>query len=164
MHSLLEKPTGKKTMKSIRPKSNTRMLSKVLRKWKSTNFQLMAKADSLGTDFQLALLAYRTSPHESTGGSPAQLLMGLKTRSRLPACPEMLRPQIIQHHEVEQRDKASKQKQARYYNTRNGTRPLEALETGDRVLIWDIDSRTWRIPGTLVKRLGERSYLVRLES
>ena len=125
---------------------------------------LMEKADSSGTDFQLALLAYRTSPHESTGGSPAQLLMGRKTRSRLPASPEMLRPQIIPHHEVEERDKASKQKQARYYNTRNGARPLESLETGDRVLIWDIDSRTWRIPGTLVRRLGERSYLVRLES
>ena len=45
--------------------------------------KLLQKSPYSGTDFQLALLAFRTSPSHSTGVSPAQLLMG--RRLRLPA-------------------------------------------------------------------------------
>lgn len=41
---------------------------------------------------------------------------------------------------------------------------LEILQAGDNVAIWDIESRTWSIPGKLVRQLGARSYLVQLAS
>jgi hypothetical protein len=31
-------------------------------------------------------------------------------------------------------------------------------------LVWDLESRTWRIPGILLRRLGPRSYLVQMPS
>ena len=125
---------------------------------------LMNKARCSGEDFQLALLAYRASPHESTGASPGQLLMGRKIRTRLPMLPSKLVPEVVSPGEIARKDQASKDKQASYYNRRNGVRSLETLEAGDNVLIWDIESRTWSIPGILVRQLGARSYLVQLAS
>jgi transposase InsO family protein len=125
---------------------------------------LMNKAKCSGEDIQLALLAYRMSPHESTGVSPAQLLMGRKIRTRLPVLPSKLVPEVMSPGEIARKDQVSRHNQASYYNRRNGVRSLETLQAGDNVAIWDIESRTWSIPGKLVRQLGARSYLVQLAS
>ena len=117
-----------------------------------------------GSDFQLALVAYRTTPHETTGVSPAHLLMGRRLRTRLPALSLKVGPVLVAEGRVKEIDTANKLKQAKRYNRRNGVKSLNALEPGDSVLVWDLQTRTWRISETLVKRLGERSYLVRLNS
>ena len=119
---------------------------------------LLQKSKYSDSDFQLALLAYRSTPHETTGVSPAHLLMGRRLRTRLTALSSKLRPVLVDEGRVEEVDAANKLKQATRYNRRNGVKALDALEPGDSVLVWDLQTRTWRIPRTLVKRLSERSY------
>ena len=52
----------------------------------------VAKTILRQSDPMLALLAYRSTPHVSTGFSPAQLLMGSRIQSRLPTLPSALQP------------------------------------------------------------------------
>ena len=65
---------------------------------------------------------------------------------------------------VKEVDTMNKLKQAKRYNRRKGAKALDAPEPGDSVLVWDLQTCTWRIPGTLVKRLSARSYLIHLNS
>ena len=52
----------------------------------------VAKTILRQSDPMLALLAYRSTPHASSGFSPAQLLMGRRIQSRLPTLPSALQP------------------------------------------------------------------------
>ena len=52
----------------------------------------VAKTILRQSDPMLALVAYRSKPHVSTGFSPAQLLMGRRIQSRLPTLPRSLQP------------------------------------------------------------------------
>ena len=90
--------------------------------------------------------------------------MGRRLRSRLPILPDALVPEIPDTSLFRQEDEKSKTSEARYYNRRNGTKQLSELSSGDRLLVWDLDTRTWRIPATLIQRLSARSYLVELDS
>ena len=54
---------------------------------------ILKKAKLEGKDFQLGLLAYRNTPIEEIGLSPAQMLMGRRTRTQLPTTPTLLEPQ-----------------------------------------------------------------------
>ena len=53
----------------------------------------MKKAKVERKDFQFGLLDYRNTPIEEIGLSPAQMLMGLRTRTKLPTTPALLEPQ-----------------------------------------------------------------------
>ena len=125
---------------------------------------LLKKSSYSGSDFQLALLALRTSPSESTGVSPAQLLMGRRLRCRLPAIPRLLASEVVDSSSVRRKDQQSKAGQASYYNRRHGTKHLSQLVPGEQLLVWDLERRTWRIPAKLVNRLSTRSYVVQLEN
>ena len=126
----------------------------------------MTKAKSSGRDFYLALLAYRATPHETTGVSPAHahLLMGRRLRTTLPSLPAVLTPEVVSRDTARVKDEHRKQQQSKHYNKRNGARQLRQLAVNDRVLVWDIATQTWRIPAIVIQQYHGRSFRVRLVS
>lgn len=78
------------------------------------------------------LLAYRSTPHSTTGVSPAELLFRWKIRTKLPELREKdARPDMI---EVQDRDSEMKQKGADYANVRRRAQKSD-IESGDKVLV-----------------------------
>ena len=65
---------------------------------------LLKKAAHSGDDFSMALLAYRSTPQETTGVAPAQLLMGRQLRTSLPSNSALLQPKLISRKVVKKRD------------------------------------------------------------
>ena len=122
----------------------------------------MTKAKSSGGDFVLAPLAYRTAPHETTGVSPAHLLMGRRLRTTLLSLPGVLAPKVARRDTLQETDERSKQQQRKYYHQRTGAQPLRQVDIYDRVLVWDINTQTWRIPATVIQQFHGRSFRVRL--
>lgn len=96
---------------------------------------ILQKSAFSGEDLYLGLLAFRTTPHETTGVSPAQMLMGRRLRSRLPARTSQLEPALVDTERAKEADAANKLKQASYYNRHNGVRTSQSLKPGDKVLV-----------------------------
>ena len=101
-----------------------------------------------------------------TGFSPAQLLMGHRLRSTLPSLFYLLQPKVVYPDQVQRRDAESKSKQASYFDGRHGVRDLKELhlQPGDHVLVWDMQSRDWRIPAILHQKVTQRSHQVKLRN
>ena len=118
---------------------------------------LLMKSVENGEDFHLALLAYRSTPHESTGFSPAQLLMGRRLRTSLPSSPNYLLPATVAPSQVQRNEADSKENQAINYNRQHGVRQLRKLLVGDHVLIWDGKSKLWKTPAIVRRKLYDRS-------
>jgi len=108
----------------------------------------------------LALMAYRSTPHSSTGFSPAQVLLGRQMRTRVPVLTRSLLPDPPDHLLVVGNDERAKETQAKYYNQRNGVRPLLDLKQGDRVRIKLDKETTWSEPNVVRATQGPRSFLV----
>ena len=121
--------------------------------------KLLRKAKLDGQDPFLALLAHRNTPSESMGTSPAQRLLGRRTKTQLPVTSGLLRPQGIDPESTKERRKISQAKQAHYYNKH--TKDLEALEEGDvvRMRPFQLNKRTWD-KAVVKQRLDDRSYEV----
>ena len=81
---------------------------------------LLKKSLFAKEDYHLALLAYRSTPHETTSISPAQLLMGRRLRTTLPSSSAYLQPELVKRPTVYAEDKRGKENQAAYYNKRYG--------------------------------------------
>ena len=122
---------------------------------------LLKKAHESGGDFYLALMAYRAAPKQTKGVSPAQLLMGRSLRTTLSSLPPLLQPKLVERDLISERDAHMKGKQVEYYNARQGALPLTPLNVGDKVLVWDMDVRLWRIPAVVIKVVNNPSYIVR---
>jgi len=91
--------------------------------------RLLTKAMESNADLFLALLDWRNTPSESLKQSPAQILFGRHTRTRLPSTQQQLctpTSQDIQRHLAK-----AKEKQAKYYD--RGTMPRPSLKVGDTV-------------------------------
>ncbi|RXN35784.1 Transposon Ty3-G Gag-Pol poly [Labeo rohita] len=71
-----------------------------------------------GEDPHKALMAYRATPLTS-GASPAQLLMGQNIRTTLPVNPSTLKAAWPNLSTFKKKDKALKEKQAKWYNKRH---------------------------------------------
>ena len=56
-----------------------------------------------------------------------------------------------------------KRKRSHTITIRNGARDLTPLSLGVKVLVWDMDDRTWNIPATVEKTVNSRSLVVRFE-
>ena len=83
-------------------------------------------------DLPTALLAYRSTPLQC-GFSPAQLLMGRRLRSTVPATAAQLSPAwpdltLVRQHAAQQRDR-----QATNFDQRHRVRSPTTLTAGDRV-------------------------------
>ncbi|XP_051816865.1 uncharacterized protein K02A2.6-like [Acanthochromis polyacanthus] len=122
------------------------------------------RMDSIRTetaaDRQLQLVI-RSSPHSSTGVSPAELLMGRKIRTTLPTLNKNLQPKWPNREQVRARDTVEKSKQAFYFNRHHGVRPLAPLQQGDHVLTRLDNDKTWATPAVVAgESTTQRSYLV----
>ena len=90
---------------------------------------LIKKARESGQDFYLSLLAWRTTPTEGMGSSPAQRLFSRRTKTSLPTASRLLEPEPVK----QVRDKLYERKeiQAKYFN--KGSKELPSLQEGEFV-------------------------------
>ena len=82
------------------------------------------------TELQNFLMAYRTTPHATTGETPAKLLLGYEIRTKIPNVIDTS-PDIYQH--VRDRDAERKVGQEDYREMTNRSKP--EMEVGDTVLL-----------------------------
>ena len=92
---------------------------------------LLRKAQVEKSDFHLALLDFRNSPTNDNVGSPAQRLMGRRTKTLLPTAKKLLLPKTIAPTAVSADRHLQQERQKRSYN-RSSTL-LSPLEVGDQV-------------------------------
>lgn len=80
------------------------------------------------------LLNYRSTPHCTTGISPAELLFNRKIRNKLPSADDSTPQDTEVHVKVMQRDEKQKEKMKSYADQRNRPKKI-ALKVGDYVLV-----------------------------
>ena len=113
---------------------------------------ILKKCVDSGQDIYKGLLAYRSSPLES-GLSPAQLLMGRRIKTTLPAHQKMYQSN---NKDLVKKMKMQKLKQKEYYDRQSCELPK--LSVGDRVCIHDHSTGEWRQRATVVEEVAPRSY------
>ena len=110
------------------------------------------KQSNINVDHQLAnlLLAYRSTPHSTTGVSPAELFLKRQLRTRL----AMVKPD-------KGTDMKLKQDRARYSHDCD-TKRLREFQPGDRVAVRQFRGpEKWAL-GIIVQRLGPVAYMVKM--
>ena len=136
------------------PQSNGRSENSV-----RTAKRIMTKAREAGTDPYLALLEWRNTPSESLKLSPAQLLFGRRTRTRLPTANKLLDTPTTPA--ASSALAAAKDQQAVYYN--RGAKERQPLTVGQTVRVkYDDRSTEWR-KAEVSKVLPHRSYEVNFD-
>lgn len=115
---------------------------------------LMKKCIDSNDDFYLALLNYRSTARDGIA-SPAQLLMGRRLKTRLPAHPEKLKPDRNNAGDL-QHILRNQEKSRQQYDSR--ARTLPQLQPGDEVITADgTERRHARVTGRAPE---PRSYFV----
>ena len=89
-----------------------------------------AEKKNLKVEMRKFLTAYRTTPHSSTGVSPAKLLFNREIRSKIP---ELTKNEYIDS-EARDRDAEMKQRRTDYADERRGAQE-NSLAPGDQVLV-----------------------------
>ena len=100
---------------------------------------LMKKATHDGKDIHLALLEYRNTPWSDTIGSPAQRLIGRRTKTLVPTTDALLQPKTIDPTLVQKEPTQCQQKQKEYFDQH--TKPLTTQK-------WQFNTRVskgWQI-------------------
>ena len=121
----------------------------------------VAKTILRQSDPMLALLAYRSTPHVSTGFSPAQLLMGRRIQSRLPTLPSALQPKWPNSDVISENDRLAKESSTLFYNRKYGAKQLTQFEGGESVRIKTDAQKVWGNPTVVVRADTPRSYIIR---
>ena len=119
--------------------------------------RMLRKTSKSGEDQYLALLNIRNTPTQGVASSPAQRLLGRRTRSLLPSTRSLLEPRNPPNlYEMEQLQLNQKRQQC-YYNRL--AHDLPALNVGDTVRMkpFVLGKHDWD-KGKVTKRLDERSY------
>ena len=92
---------------------------------------MLRKTSKSGEDQYLALLNIRNTPTQGVARSPAQRLLGKRTRSLLPSTRSLLKPRNpLDHYEMKQLQ-LNQKRQQKYYN--RSAHDLPALNVGDTV-------------------------------
>ncbi|XP_056000230.1 uncharacterized protein K02A2.6-like [Ostrea edulis] len=112
-------------------------------------------------DIFLALMSYRATPIEATGMSPAEMLMGRKIGTLLPALPETLDPAWPETDDIRLRDALYKDRTKNSYDRHFNTRPLTEMEEGNQVRMKTDQEKAWSTTGTVRQcDYDNRSYVV----
>ena len=116
---------------------------------------MLLKTTRSGEDQYLALLNLRNVPSQGVQMSPAQRLMGRRTRTLLPVTKSLLEAKG-----PPPKAKTEQQRQAKYYNT--SARDLQPLKPGDTVRIkpFQLGKKSWA-KGEVTQCLDKRSYEAR---
>ena len=120
--------------------------------------RLFKKCKDAGQSEYLALLDWRNTPTEGIGTSPAQRLMGRRSRTLLPVAANLLKP----HYDTKADTQAlagTKRRQQYYYN--RAAKPLKTITPGETVRMKLPGQDTWS-PGTCTEKLENRSYMVKV--
>ncbi|KAF7648891.1 hypothetical protein LDENG_00150520 [Lucifuga dentata] len=112
---------------------------------------MVKKLWNKSADKHLALLDYGTTPLESVGLSPAQLLMGRRPRNKLPTARELLRPRVYSSHKVKQLLDKSKASQKFYYDQKRASKHRAALIPGDKVRMEPYPSNSKWSPAVVIR-------------
>ena len=118
---------------------------------------MIRKTTKSGEDQYLALLNIRNTPTQGIDSSPAQRLLGRRTKTILPTARSLLESKsCITRQETEQLQLMQKRR-ARYYD--RSSRDLPVLHEGGRVRMkpFQLGDKSWK-KATIVERLDERSY------
>lgn len=113
-------------------------------------------------DVFLSLMTYRSTPLETTGHSPAQLLMGRQIRTRVPEIKSKFLPNWPDLNKVAENDAKMKQRSAQSYDNYHGARTLPAVGPGNKALVKNQVSGKWhQEPREVIAKGGNRSYIIR---
>ena len=120
---------------------------------------LLVKSKKDQRDPYLSLLEYRNTPIDDVG-SPAQLLMNRRLRSRIPQTISQLKPRVPDPVEVKKKLNLKQQKQKFYYDRQS--KSLTKLHEGDRIRVRMKGS--WK-PGVVTREEETpRSYRVQTDN
>ena len=130
------------------PKSNG-FIERQVRTIKS----ILKKAKQYKTDYDLALLCWRTTPISQKLDSPGQLLMGRRLKSNLPLKRSDTNEMV--YNELQKR-----QDQQKFYHDKHTQEELPPLYSGQQVRVQPPQTGTWQ-PATIHSKSHEpRSYIL----
>ena len=120
---------------------------------------MIRKAKKCGEDQYLALLNIRNTPSQGMDSSPAQRLLGRRTKTILPTARSLLESRSSVTKQETDQLKMIQRRQARYYD--RSARDLPTLRGGDTVRMkpFRLGDKSWK-KAKVVERLDDRSYEV----
>ncbi len=110
-----------------------------------------------GKDFHLAMLAIRNTPRDDVLGSPAQRLLGRRTKTHLPTSENLLKPENKNTEEIQNRMYHHRNIQKSYYD--RGTKPLPEIKEGNAVRMKTKDG--WQPAEYLNQHNSPNSHIIR---
>ena len=118
---------------------------------------MFTKCKQSGSDPYLALLQQRNTP-KGHMSSPAQLLMSRRLNCTLPINDNLLKPKVVNCNRHRKFLLKNQEDSKKYYD--RGSRELSVLKAEDNIYFKHTPAGQW-IPGTVIKVVGPRSYLIR---
>ena len=120
---------------------------------------MIKKARKAGEDQYLALLNIRNTPTQGMDSSPAQRLLGRRTKTIIPTAQSLLESRSTVLQQETDMLKRMQHRQAKYYN--RSAKDLPNLHQGDTVRMkpFKLGVKSWK-KATVLGRLDERSYEV----